>query len=171
MRGTALLTQVCTAPLLPPEEDRVENPWFHFVFVLSLAQGPAVPTFSKKEQFNFPLGHALPPYSRPRRPLLPVANRSWFGDATPPHASPAGPSGDMGSPAMISQKVMPSGPSSMTSHHCGHVDCPFGGTRTEFGSVACAAQLVPLAHLDSPRLLDSVHQGDPPGSAASLELR
>ncbi len=43
-----------------------------------------------------------------------ASNRSWFGDATPPHASPAGPSGDMGNPAMISQDVMPSGPSSMS---------------------------------------------------------
>ncbi len=60
MRGTALLTEtVSTAPLLPPKEGRVENPWFRFVFVLSLAQGPGAPRastqcgypFSKKGQF------------------------------------------------------------------------------------------------------------------------
>ncbi len=37
-----------TAPLLPPVEGREENPVFHFVSV--------PPTFSKKEQFSFPLG-------------------------------------------------------------------------------------------------------------------
>ncbi len=41
---------VKTAPLLPLEEGRVENPLFHFFSVLS------VPTFSKKEQFLFSSG-------------------------------------------------------------------------------------------------------------------
>ncbi len=43
-----------TAPLLPPVEGREENLLFRFVSVPPLVQGPAVPTFSKKEQFPFP---------------------------------------------------------------------------------------------------------------------
>ncbi len=45
-----------TAPLLPPVEGREENLLFRFVSVPPLVQGPAVPTFSKKEQFPFPPG-------------------------------------------------------------------------------------------------------------------
>ncbi len=57
-----------TAPLLPPVEGREENLPFNFVSV------QVVPTFSKKEQFPFPLGSqvhgttvcdALHPHSRP----------------------------------------------------------------------------------------------------------
>ncbi len=75
-----------TAPLLPPVECREENLPFYFVSVPPL--GPAVPTFSKKEQFPFPLGSqvngttvsdALLPHSHPR-PILPVAKRLRFGD-------------------------------------------------------------------------------------------
>ncbi len=71
-----------TAPLLPPVEGREENLLFRFVSVPPLVQGPAVPTFSKKEQFPFPPGSqvhgttmcdALPPHSRPR-PILPVTS-------------------------------------------------------------------------------------------------
>ncbi len=43
--------EMVTAPLPPPEEGRVENPLFRFVFVPPLAQQPAVPKTSKKEQF------------------------------------------------------------------------------------------------------------------------
>ncbi len=80
-----------TAPLLPPVEGREENLLFRFVSVPPLVQGPAVPTFSKKEQFPFPPGSqvhgttvcdALPPHSRPR-PILPVAKRVRFGDDIP----------------------------------------------------------------------------------------
>ncbi len=55
---------------------------------------PAVPTFSKKEQFPFPPGSqvhgmtvcdTLLPHSR-QRPILPAAKRVRFGDAVPPHA-------------------------------------------------------------------------------------
>ncbi len=42
-----------TAPLLPPVEGREENLLFQFVSVPPLVQGPAIPTFSKKEQFLF----------------------------------------------------------------------------------------------------------------------
>ncbi len=45
-----------TAPLLPPEEGREENPVFPFISFPLLVQGPAVPTVSKKEQFPFPPG-------------------------------------------------------------------------------------------------------------------
>ncbi len=55
MEGTARREMV-TAPLPPPEEGRVENPLFRFVFVPPLAQQPAVPKTSIKEQFPQSLG-------------------------------------------------------------------------------------------------------------------
>ncbi len=91
------------------------------------AQQPVVTTFSTKEHFPFPLGYlargltvsdALPPHSRPRCPLLPVAKRLQFGDALPLHASLASPSRDKGSSVVMSQNVLPSGPSSTTPHCC-----------------------------------------------------
>ncbi len=82
MEGTAHREMV-TAPLPPPEEGRVENPLFRFVFVPPLAQQPAVPKTSIKEQFPQSLGlkrrrvvyrasrdHFLPPLS-PGRGRLP----------------------------------------------------------------------------------------------------
>ncbi len=84
-----------TAPLLPPEEGREENP----VFLFDSA------TFSMKEQFPFPPGSqvhgttvcdALLPHSRPQ-PILPAVKRVRFGDAVPPHAPLASPVWDPGS--------------------------------------------------------------------------
>ncbi len=81
MEGTARREMV-TAPLPPPEEGRVENPLFRFIFVPPLAQQPAVPKTSIKEQFPQSLGlkrrvvyrasrdHFLPPLS-PGRGGLP----------------------------------------------------------------------------------------------------
>ncbi len=51
-----LVREMVTAPLPPPEEGRVENPLFRFVFVPPLAQQPAVPKTSIKEQFPQSLG-------------------------------------------------------------------------------------------------------------------
>ncbi len=123
-----------TAPLLPPVEGREDNLMFRFVSVPPLVQGPAVPTFSKKEQFPFPPGSqvhgttvcdALPPHSRPR-PILPGAKRVRFGDDIPPHAPLASPV-----------------PSACTAS----------------GGMAHAAQPVSLAHAhNSTRLRDSVRQ-------------
>ncbi len=76
-----------TAPLLPPKEGRGRI--IHSV--PPLAQGPAVPTLSKKEQFSFPQSSqargptvcdALPPHSCPR-PILRAAKRVRLGDAGP----------------------------------------------------------------------------------------
>ncbi len=81
MIGTALQEMV-TAPLLPPEEGRVANPLF-FPSVPPLAQQPAVPKFSIKEQFlSSPgpkrarrvVGGAKPLHSHP--PLLSPADSS-----------------------------------------------------------------------------------------------
>ncbi len=55
MEGTARWEMV-TAPLPPPEEGRVENLLFRFVCVPPLAQQPAVPKTSIKEQFPQSLG-------------------------------------------------------------------------------------------------------------------
>ncbi len=115
-----------TAPLLPPVEGREENLLFRFVSVPPLVQGPAVPTFSKKEQFPFPPGSqvhgttvcdALPPHSRPR-PILPVAKRVRFGDDIPPHAPLASPVRDPGSSVRMPQNAQPSVPSTPTPFRC-----------------------------------------------------
>ncbi len=115
-----------TAPLLPPVEGREENILFRFVSVPPLVQGPAVPTFSKKEQFPFPPGSqvhgttvcdALPPHSCPR-PILPVAKRVRFGDDIPPHAPLASPVRDPGSSVRMPQNAPPSVPSTPTPFRC-----------------------------------------------------
>ncbi len=115
-----------TAPLLPPVEGREENLLFRFVSVPPLVQGPAVPTFSKKEQFPFPPGSqvhgttvcdALPPHSRPR-PILPVAKIVRFGDDIPPHAPLASPVRDPGSSVRMPQNAPLSVPSTPTPFRC-----------------------------------------------------
>ncbi len=107
----------------PGEESSVS---FRFVSVSPLVQGPAVPTFSKKEQFPFSPGSqvhgttvcdALPPHSRPR-PILPVAKRVRFGDDIPPHAPLASPVRDPGSSVRMPQNAPPSVPSTPTPFRC-----------------------------------------------------
>ncbi len=87
----------------------------------------SVPTFSKKEQFPFPLGFqihgltvcdALPPHFHLRRPLLPTAMRLRLGDVMPLHASLACPPGDLGSSAGMCHDAMPSIPSSSAPLRC-----------------------------------------------------
>ncbi len=74
--------EMVTAPLPPPEEGRVDNPLFHFVFVPPLAQLPAVPKMSIKERFPQSLGLK-------RRRVVSCASLVRF----PPPLSPAGSSG------------------------------------------------------------------------------
>ncbi len=69
--------EMVTAPLPPPEEGQVENPLFRFVFVPPLAQQPAVPKTSIKEQFPQSLGLK-------RRRVVYHASRDHF----PPPLSP-----------------------------------------------------------------------------------
>ncbi len=144
-----------------------------FCFVCSvppLVQGPAVPTFSKKEQIPFPPGSqvhgttvcdALPPHSRPR-PILPVAKRVRFGDDIPPHAPLASPVRDPGSSVRMPQNAPPFcaiHPYSLSLHLLRYVDCAVGAACTASGGVAHAAQPVSLAHAhNSTRLRDSVRQ-------------
>ncbi len=115
-----------TAPLLPPEEGREENPVFLFISVPPLVQGPAIPTFSKKELFPFPLFSqvhgttvcdALLPHSRPW-PILPADNRARFGDVVPPHAPLASSVWDPGSSARMPLNALTSVPSSPTPLCC-----------------------------------------------------
>ncbi len=96
-----------TAPLLPPEEGREENPTF-FLFLF--------PTFSKKKQFPFPPGSqvyrttvcdTLLPHSHPR-PIFPAAKRVRFGDAVPPHTPLASLVWDPGSSVRMPQNAPPS---------------------------------------------------------------
>ncbi len=96
------------------------------VSVPLLVQGPAIPTFSKKEQFPFPPGtqvhgttvcDALPPHSRPRT-ILPVAKRVRFGDDIPPHTPLSSPVRDPGSSVRMPQNATPSVPSTPTPFRC-----------------------------------------------------
>ncbi len=135
------------APLLPPVEGREENILFRFVSVPPLVQGPAVPTFSKKDQFPFPLGSqvhgttvcdALPPHSRPR-PILPVAKRVRFGDDIPSHAPLASPVRDPGSSVRMPQNCTAFcaiHPYSLSLHHHRYVDCAVGAACTASGGMA-----------------------------------
>ncbi len=75
MEGTAHREMV-TAPLPPPEEGRVENLLFNFVFVPPLAQQPAVPKTSIKEQFPQSLGLK-------RRRVVYRASRDHFPPLSP----------------------------------------------------------------------------------------
>ncbi len=114
-----------TAPLLPP----VEAGRRIFCFIVSvppLVQGPAVPTFSKKDQIPFPQGSqvhgktvcdALLPHSRPR-PILPAAKRVWFGNDISPHASLASPVWDPRSSVRMPQNTPPSVTSTLTPFCC-----------------------------------------------------
>ncbi len=91
------LQEMVTAPLLPPEEGRVENLLFPFCSVPPLTPGSVVPKTSIKEQFPFPPGpkrarmavyETSSPHPRP--PLSsPVGSRVRSEDATPSPASPA----------------------------------------------------------------------------------
>ena len=112
---TALQELAETAPLLPPEEGRVENPQFSFLSVPPLVRRPAAPTFSIKEQFPFPpsckahgltMSDVLPPHFHPQHPLSPVAKRLRFGDATPLCASLASSSGNTGSVAVMTRNAI-----------------------------------------------------------------
>ncbi len=100
--------------------------WLNLAEMKDVDQGPAVPTFSKKEQFPFPPGSqvhgttvcdALPPHSRPR-PIMPVAKRVRFGDDIPPHAPLASPVRDPGSSVRMPQNAPPSVPSTPTPFRC-----------------------------------------------------
>ncbi len=155
-----------TAPLLPPKEGRGRI--IHSV--PPLAQGPAVPTLSKKEQIPFPpsfqprgltVCDALPPHSR-QRPILPVAKRVRLGDGRPsPRASSQSLQGlrEFCEDESERRAFCTIQPYSHSLHHCGYVDCAVGATCTASGGVACAAQPVSLAHAhNSTRLRDSVRQ-------------
>ncbi len=162
-----------TAPLLPPVEGREENLLFRFVSVPPLVQGPAVPTFSKKEQFPFPPGSqvhgttvcdALPPHSRSLSPTTHFAS-SQESTVRGRHSSPrtsgqsrSGPR-EFGEDASERTAFCAIHPYSLSLHHHRYVDCAVGAACTASGGVAHAAQPVSLAHAhNSTRLRDSVCQ-------------
>ncbi len=119
--GPGLSLPVAVGALLRPPELLRPRPNRHIGRCVE-----PVPTFSKKEQFPFPLGSqvhgttvcdALPPHSRPR-PILPVAKRVRFGDDIPPHAPLASPVRDPGSSVRMPQNAPPSVPSTPTPFRC-----------------------------------------------------
>ncbi len=80
--------EMVTAPLPPPEEGRVENLLFRFVSVPPLAQQPAVPKTSIKEQFPQSLGlkrrRVVNRASRVHFPLPLSPGSRWLPKSTPP---------------------------------------------------------------------------------------
>ncbi len=110
-----------TAPLLPPKEGRERI--IHSV--PPLAQGPAVPSLSSKNnslssEFSGPRVDSVRRIASSLSPatLLPAAKRVRFGDAVLPHAPLASPYRDSGSSARMSQNAGPSVPSSLTPIRC-----------------------------------------------------
>ncbi len=172
MVGTALQEMV-TALLLPPEEGRVVNPLFPFLSVLPLAQQPAVPKFSVKEQFlSSPglkrarrvVGGAKPLHSHP--PLLSPADSSvQFEKVT--QASPAPPvrPWNQVSVAQHTQTLLraasqrePPEPCPTSLPHCGYAYGPLGPVGVVSASLVSAPQSVSLAHSFLGMELDSVEQ-------------
>ncbi len=161
MIGTALQEMV-TAPLLPPEEGRVVNPLFPFLSVLPLAQQPAVPKFSIKEQFLSSLG--------PKRAR--VVSRVESSSKTSPlsctpcltvepgkgytaHSDPATGRLPRRAPRATSLH-------STSLPHCGYAYSPLGPICAVSASLVSAPQSVSLAHSDhQARLCDSVRPASP----------
>ncbi len=87
MEGTAHREMV-SAPLPPPEEGRVENLLFHFVFVPLLGQQLSVPKTSIKEQFPQSLGlkrrRVVNRASRDHFPPPLSPGSRWLPKSTPP---------------------------------------------------------------------------------------
>ncbi len=159
-----------TAPLLPPVEGREENLLFRFVSVPPLVQGPAVPTFSKKEQFPFPPGFSGAWDDSVRRPASSLSPTTHFASSQEStvrgrHSSPrtsgqsrSGPR-EFGEDASERTAFCAIHPYSLSLHHHRYVDCAVGAACTASGGVAHTAQPVSLAHAhNSTRLRDSVRQ-------------
>ncbi len=110
-----------TAPLLPPMEGRGRI--IHSV--PPLAQGPAVPSLSSKNnslssEFSGPRVDSVRRIASSLSPATHFASakRVRFGDAVLPHAPLASPYRDSGSSARMSQNAGPSVPSSLTPIRC-----------------------------------------------------
>ncbi len=79
---------VRTVPLLPPVEGRKENLLFHFVSVLPLVQGPAVPHFLKERAISLSSGFSGPwvcdsdSVRRPASSLLPTTHFACSQEST-----------------------------------------------------------------------------------------
>ncbi len=134
-----------------------------------MVQGPAVPTFSKKEPFPFPPGSqvhgttvcdALLPHSRPR-PILPAAKSMIRGRYASSRTSGQSRLGhrEFGEDASEHTAFCTINSYSLSLHHHRYADCAIGAACTASGGVAQTAQPVLLAHAyNSTRLRDSVRQ-------------
>ncbi len=184
-----------TAPILPPVEGREENLLFRFDSVPPLVQGPAVPTFSKKEQFPFPPGSqvhgttvcdALPPHSCPR-PILPVAKRVRFGDDIPPRTDTvqaqggrgAGPAGcaPLAHPDLVSRTHFPRDSTSLA--HSSEEGPPFSGARHHMAPTSrsmeppCVAPGRDTADLSGlpPAVVETIIQARAPSTRQAYALK
>ncbi len=135
------LQEMVTAPLLPPEEGRVENLLFPFCSVPPLALQPVVPKTSKKRAVSFfskrarmAVHETQSPHSRP--PLLsPVGSRVRSEDAKPSPAPPAQPWSQVSVTLRTQTPLRNALPSE--SGPCAPLRCPTAGT-----SVASLGPLV-----------------------------
>ncbi len=146
--GGSALREMVSASLPPPEEGRVENLLFPFVFVPPLApRSLAVPTFSIKEQFPISLGHkrarlaVCDVLQTPCHPLPPLSSPAvsgvWFEDITSPSLTPAAPPWDQVSVAQLTQTPLRAASVPPELSPCVPPRCPTPGTSV--------VPLVPLA--------------------------
>ncbi len=154
-----------TAPLLPPMEGRGRI--IHSV--PPLAQGPAVPSLSSKNnslssEFSGPRVDSVRRIASSLSPATHFASgqeSAVRGRSTSPRTSSQSLQGlrEFCEDESERRAFCTIQPYSHSLHHCGYVDCAVGATCTASGGVACAAQPVSLAHAhNSTRLRDSVRQ-------------
>ncbi len=154
-----------TAPLLPPKEGRGRI--IHSV--PPLAQGPAVPSLSSKNnslssEFSGPRVDSVRRIASSLSPATHFASgqeSAVRGRSTSPRTSSQSLQGlrEFCEDESERRAFCTIQPYSHSLHHCGYVDCAVGATCTASGGVACAAQPVSLAHAhNSTRLRDSVRQ-------------
>ncbi len=154
-----------TAPLLPPKEGRGRI--IHSV--PPLAQGPAVPSLSSKNnslssEFSGPRVDSVRRIASSLSPATHFASgqeSAVRGRSTSPRTSSQSLQGlrEFCEDESERRAFCTIQPYSHSLHHCGYVDCAVGASCTASGGVACAAQPVSLAHAhNSTRLRDSVRQ-------------
>lgn len=140
-----------TVPLLPPEEGRVENPWFHFFLFCHIAKERAIslsPRLSgsgadSEQRTASSLALTTPPFDRSQETAVRGHNVSPHisGQSLQERGEFCCTQSERNAFCAIQHDFPP-------LHHCGNVVCSFGPTSTEFGGVAYAAQLVLLDHSD-----------------------
>ncbi len=174
VEGTALREMV-TAPLPPPEEGRVENLLFPFLFWYTNHQKRAVSTISGfqegadvvESRYNWPASPPSTIASGQQGPVQGAFSRAPYPTVEPGRCCTAHPDPTSGRYAFRVGSL-----SSTTLPHHGYVCGPSGHAYTVSGSLASASQSVSMAHSDrQTRLCDSVHPASPKVQGHPVHLR